>query len=261
MDGQTRLTRYERRMEWPLAAIALVFLAVYSVRVLEQPSGTAGRLIEVTWIVTWGVFGVDFLIRLCLARPRMRWFARHLPELAILLLPALRPLRLLTLAVVVNVLQRAIGRTVRGRVIVYTAFGAAVIVYGGALAMLDVERYAPDSKITDFGTALWWSFTTVTTVGYGDTYPTSGGGRLVAVALMVAGVSLLGVVTATLASWIVERVAEEDSAQKAATAAQLEELRREIRELLDSNHRQAPRAYGESDGRGRTNSTEGSGGA
>ena len=77
---------------------------------------------------------------------------------------------------------------------------------------------------------MWWSITTVTT-GYNDLTPLTGAGRVIAVALMIGGISLLGIVTATLASWIVQRVAEEDTANQAATAAQINELRDEIRRL------------------------------
>lgn len=242
----TRLERFERRTEWPLAVVALVFLALYSVRVLSEPQGVAHQLTGPAMWVTYGVFVADYLARLWLAQPRLKWFVRHLFDLAIIVLPALRPLRLLSLAVVIDVLQRAIGHSIRGRVIVYTACGSVIIVYSAALAILDAER-GTNPAFRNFGDALWWSFSTVTTVGYGDTVPETVRGRFVAVALMVAGVSLLGVVTATLASWIVERVAEEDTAQQAATGAQLEELREEIRELTESLGRPA---YGEPDGSG-----------
>jgi voltage-gated potassium channel len=85
----------------------------------------------------------------------------------------------------------------------------------------------------------------------GDIYPVTGAGRFVAVALMVGGVSLLGVVTATLASWIVQRVAEEDTASAAATAAQIEELRDEIRKLTESMTSRPNHAYGEAVSRDR----------
>jgi voltage-gated potassium channel len=64
----------------------------------------------------------------------------------------------------------------------------------------------PDANISDFGEAIWWAVTTMTTVGYGDHYPVTAAGRLVALGLMVGGIALLGTVTATLASWIVETV-------------------------------------------------------
>lgn len=185
------------------------------------------------------VFVAEYGARLYLATPRWRWFFRNLLDLALVVLPFLRPLRLVSLAVVIESLQRAVGHTVRGRIIVYTVFGAVAMVYAASLAMLQAERNAPDATIKNFGEALWWAITTVTTVGYGDFVPVTLTGRMVAVALMVGGISLLGVVTATLASWIIERVGEEDAASQAATAAQIEELRAEIRQLTKAITRDA----------------------
>jgi voltage-gated potassium channel len=241
----TRLARFEHRTEWPLAAVAQVFLALYTVMVLAQPRGVAGSVVRYAMFATYLVFVVDYAVRLYLADPRGKWFVRHLLDPAIIALPFLRPLRLLSLAVVIEVLGRAVGDTFRGKVIVYTVCGVVVIVYAASLAILQVERYQPGTKIHNLGDALWWAVTTVSTVGYGDVTPVSGEGRLVAVALMMAGVSLLGVVTATLASWIVERVAEEDTAKQAATAAHIEELREEIRKLAGSITDDRKPAYGE----------------
>jgi voltage-gated potassium channel len=261
MTPQTRLARFERRTEWPLAAVALLFLALYSVQVLAEPGGAAAGVVRMALIVTYLVFVADYVARLYLADPRGKWFVRHLMDLAIIVLPFLRPLRLLSLAVVVEVLQRAVGDTIRGKVIVYTAVGVVVIVYASSLAILELERYREGTKIHNLGDALWWAIATVTTVGYGDVTPVTGEGRAVAVALMVAGVSLLGVVTATLASWIVQRVAEEEDESQAATAAQIEELRDEIRKLTDAVHRsttgEAEPAYGEARPRAEQRSLEG----
>lgn len=235
MSPQSRLERYERRTEWPLVAVAVTFLGLYSVRVLGKPHGGAEKALEVVLIAIFLVFIVDYIARLLLAQPRARWFFVHLWELPILLLPFLRPLRLLSLAVVINALQRAVGHTIRGRVIVYTVCGAVAIVYAASLAILDVEGNHPEKhpEIDTLGDALWWAMTTVTTVGYGDLKPVSAEGKLVAVALMIGGITMLGSITATLASWIVQRVSEEDVASQAATAAQIEELHAEVRRLSD----------------------------
>jgi voltage-gated potassium channel len=174
-----------------------------------------------------------------------KWFFKHLLDLALVVLPFMRPLRLLSLAVVIDVLQRAVGHTIRGKVIAYTVCGAVVLVYAGSLAILQAERYQPGAKITSFGDAVWWAVTTVTTVGYGDLAPVTTMGRVVAVALMIGGITLVGTVTATLASWIVQRVAEEDTANEAATRAQIEELREEIRRLSNLVARDREPAYGE----------------
>jgi voltage-gated potassium channel len=239
MDAQPKLHRWEQRTEWPLAAVALIFLAVYSVQVLTQPHGQQARVLwAVTW-AAWGLFVVDYIARLCLASDRPRWFFRHLIDLAIVALPLLRPLRLLRLVVLLGALQKAVGDAVRGRIVIYTVSGVVLLIYA-FLAILDKERDQPGAPINSFGKALWWSITTVTTVGYGDLYPVTVTGRAIAVLLMLGGISLVGVVTASLASWIVQRVSEVETAKQAATAAQIDELRDEIRTLAEELRRNIP---------------------
>jgi voltage-gated potassium channel Kch len=88
-------------------------------------------------------------------------------------------------------------------------WGASLLAFVAAIAVLDVERSSPDANINGFGDAIWWAVTTMTTVGYGDHYPVTGIGRAVGFGLMLGGIALLGTVTATLASWLVESVAAE----------------------------------------------------
>jgi voltage-gated potassium channel len=233
MSPQSRLERYEQRTEWPLAVVAILLLALYSVQVQGAPAGRGAVLLAAALAGLYVLFVVDYLTRLTLADPRGRWFVRHLFDLAIVALPFLRPLRLLSLVVVVNMSQRALGHTIRGKVVAYTVCGAVLIVYAASLAIIDMEADHPDADITGFGDALWWSVTTVTT-GYNDLVPLTTQGRIVAVALMIGGISLVGHLSATLGSWIVQRVAEEDTANQAATAKQINELREEIRRLAES---------------------------
>jgi voltage-gated potassium channel len=238
VDGRispdVRLERWQSRTEWPLATVAVIFLGAYSIRVLAQPQGRTETGLQLVIWTTWAVFLVDYVTRLALATDRSRWFVRHLLDLAVVALPLLRPLRLLRLVVLVAALQKAIGGAIRGRVVVYTTCSVALLVYVASLAILDTERYEPSSKITTFGDALWWSITTITTVGYGDLSPVTATGRVIAVTLMFGGISLVGVVTATLASWIVQRVAEDDTAQQAATATQIDALRADLERQVES---------------------------
>jgi voltage-gated potassium channel len=66
------------------------------------------------------------------------------------------------------------------------------------------ERGQPGSTINNVGDGFWWAITTLTTVGYGDIYPTTTEGRVIAVGLMISGICVLGVISATVAAWFVK---------------------------------------------------------
>ncbi|MCH9734663.1 MAG: potassium channel family protein [Actinomycetia bacterium] len=240
------LERWEMRTEWPLAAVALIFLGIYSVQVLLEPPADAHRLLSVVNTVLYMTFVGDYIMRLTLADRRGRWFFGHLFDLAIVILPFLRPLRLLRLVMVFKVTQGAAGNMVRGRVIAYAACSSILLIYISSLAVLSAERHQPGADITSFGNSLWWAVTTVTTVGYGDEVPVTVTGRVAAAFLMVGGISLLGVITATLASWIIQRVAEASSENQAATKAQIDILRADLNRLTEALETDRGRPFGES---------------
>ena len=198
-------------------ATALIFLAAYAWQVIGRVDGPSAAPFEVILWITWGIFALDYFVNLWLAEDRMRWFVWNLHELLIVVLPFFRPLRLLRLVTLLSVLQRTVGETLRGRVATYVAGAAAMLILIGALAVLDVEQNAPDAKILTFGDAAWWAVTTITTVGYGDLYPVTPIGRVVAAALMMSGIAVLGIVTASIASWLVQRI--EENAEGVAAAA------------------------------------------
>ena len=123
-----------------------------------------------------------------------------------------RQLRALRLITVISVLNRQLRDDARGRVAIYVVGSVVLVGFVASLAVLEAERYAPDASITTFGEAVWWTITTISTVGYGDRYPVTVEGRLVAASLMVAGIALLGVVTASIASWFVENLRRSEAA-------------------------------------------------
>ncbi|WP_258806009.1 potassium channel family protein [Pseudarthrobacter sp. NS4] len=214
---------WRKRSEWPLLAASIIFLGAYSVQVIGN---TEAPVVEVLVWGTWVVFAADYAVNLWLAPQRGRWFLRNLHELAIVALPALRPLRLLRLVTLLRVMHGIGGNALRGRILTYVLGSAVLLVYAGALAILDVEADDPGANVTNIGDAIWWAIATITTVGYGDYYPVTVLGRCVAVGLMIGGIAVLGVVTASVASWMVESVAGEAVTEmEAAESPVREELR------------------------------------
>lgn len=177
------------------------------------------------------MFAVDYVARLALSRDRVAFARSNLFDLAVVALPLLRPLRLLRLVTLLSVLNRHAGGSLRGRVAVYVAGSTSLVLLIASLAVLDAERGAKGATITTFGDAAWWAFTTVTTVGYGDRYPITGQGRFIAGGLMLAGIALLGIVTASLASWLIDKVREVEEHTQAATRADVAALTAEVRAL------------------------------
>jgi|SRR5688572_13251445 len=115
---------------------------------------------------------------------------------------------------------------------------AITMVLFSSIAILQFET-VPESNIKTGEDAIWWSFTTITTVGYGDRYPITTGGRIVAICLMCTGVGLFGVLSATLASWFVagknREMKEEikDELEEEIKEDMEEEIEKEVQEEMD----------------------------
>ena len=230
--GEERRERWEARTGPVLMLAALMFLVAFGWPIV-QPEASA-TVQTVCWALagtSWAVFAADFAIRIYLSSNRVH-FVLHSPlDVVLVLVPMLRPLSLLRVVSVIGILDRQAGRAAHGRVALYVASSSALLIAVCALFMLDAERGRPGAVIDSFGDALWWAATTVTTVGYGDTYPTTGTGRAVAAVLMFCGIALIGVVTATMAGWLISRVAEEEVAVEHVTQGDVEALTTEVRAL------------------------------
>jgi voltage-gated potassium channel len=229
---EQRLRAWERVTAYPLTALSLLFIAVYAWPVLQpEIDPTWNRACELADVVIWALFLIEYLVRLRLAHHKTRFVRTHWFDLAVLILPVLRPLRALRLLNALRVLNRHAVAWTRGRLAVYVISATVLIVLMAALAVLDAERGHPHSTIRSYPEALWWAVCTITTVGYGDLYPETIEGRLVAVALMVGGLGLIGFTTGSLASWIVDRLSDADRPAGTATRADMVLLLHEIRKL------------------------------
>ncbi len=207
----------EARLEKPLLLAAL--LTIPAIVFDTTPVGTV-----LGW-VTWLTFVLEAVLMLRLVDDRRAWLREHPLEIAIIiltppLLPAslqaarvfrlLRLLRLIRLGIIVRRLFSTEGIRDAGVL-------AAMTVLGGGTAYAYVEE-AQDLSTWD---GVWWAITTVTTVGYGDSFPTTDAGRVIAIVVMFVGIGFVAILTAAAAERFL----------RTAPVAELQELRDRVQAL------------------------------
>ncbi|MGX1883888.1 potassium channel family protein [Streptomyces sp. NPDC055287] len=244
---QTAQVQWEQRTQGLLLGLAGAFALAYAVPIVAPDAGGAVRRVcaATEWVV-WGAFALDYVVRLGLS-PSKRLFVRSHPlDLLAVLLPLLRPLQLLRLVSTLLLVGRRARMAPQIQLTTYVGGAVIGLLMFGSLAVLEVERDAPGGNIKTLGDAVWWSFTTMTTVGYGDHSPTTGLGRVLAVGLMLSGIALLGVVTANIAAWFISRFERDDVEERRQTAAiallteEVRALRAQVSELTSGTVLPAP---------------------
>jgi voltage-gated potassium channel len=214
--SQHAYDRFSAAVEVPMTVLALLWLPVVVIPAIVHVSAATGHALDTVDYLVWAVFVAEYLIRLYLAPSRWRFIRTHLIDLLVIAVPVFRPLRVLRLLRFARTgltLAEVLGRarsllTHRGLHFVLLSVLAIVLV--GAALEFGFEDHARGSNIHSYADALWWAIVTITTVGYGDTYPVTAAGRGVAVVLMLTGIGLVGVLSATIASYFVGQQSGQD---------------------------------------------------
>lgn len=220
MDEKT----WHRHTQVLLMVASLAYLVAYSWRVIGGLTGIAHTVVTLVILATWAVFIVDYLVRLSLAHNRHAWFRSHLGTLAIALIPVFRLVLLLQALTHVPGMRPSAGARLRTQIMVYGVGAGVLLIYISSLAVLEVERQAPNGNIETFFEAVWWACVTITTTGYGDFYPVTAPGRVIGIGVMFSGIALAGIITASLASWILERATRNRDDAEPATRGQMRQL-------------------------------------
>jgi voltage-gated potassium channel len=197
-----RALRVQRFFEWPVLIAALAVLPVIVIEESGAGNTVKDAAAAANWAI-WVVFAAEVVVMLVVVPDRWRWLRQHPLEVLIVVLTppflpsslqamrALRVLRLLRLLRVAQVARRIFS--LAG--VKYAGFLAFVAAFGGGAAFAELER---DQGISTWD-GVWWALTTMTTVGYGDLYPKTDGGRALAVAVMVVGIGVVALITASIA--------------------------------------------------------------
>jgi voltage-gated potassium channel len=240
--SQDAYDRFAAAVELPMTILALLWLPVLVLPYIVHLSPAVNDTFVAIDLFVWAAFVLEYLVKLYLSPGRRHFVRHHLIDLAVITLPMLRPLRaarllrLLNLARVGVVLANALRRTkalFTHRGLHFVLLAVMAIIFACSALVLSFEINAKGSNIHNFGDALWWAVVTVTTVGYGDKYPLTAGGRGVATVLMFVGIGLIGVLTATVASYFVEQNANEDRAELVDRLDRMEAMLKQLTEAAE----------------------------
>lgn len=206
---------------------------------------------------------VDFIVRLLRSRDRRRFlfkFHGYLLFIGSLPFPFAGLFRLFAYGLVIRRLRRA-DYTMMQRIILrkeaqsamLVTFVAAVIVLEvSSIFILELESQSPEANIQGASDAMWWALVTMATVGYGDNFPVTTEGRLIAVIVMVVGVGIFTVLTSFLAQFFLRPRHGQDEEQEdkrgRGESPQPEDPQSsisQIKALID--HQEAARAASEAD--------------
>jgi len=178
------------------------------------------------------IFLVDFLFRLLRAPKKLEYMRTWgwldmLSAVPIPFFSIFRIVRVIRVAITLRKMrlkdvERSITKHPARSTIIATGFLAFLVMVSGSAIMLAVEKGDPSANIRTGGDALWWAIVTMATVGYGDKYPVTGGGRITATVVMAVGIVIFGVLSSYLASTFIS--SNEAQAKEAMIAALKEDL-------------------------------------
>jgi voltage-gated potassium channel len=215
--SQEAYDRFSAAVDVPLTIAAVIWLPFLIIPLFVRLKGGVAATFDGVDYTIWALFVIEYLLKMWLVPARWGFVKTHKLDLAMVALPMLRPLRVLRLLRLVRAGTVLSGGLKRARAMLthhnlhFVLLSVAVIIFAAAGLEVAFELHARGSNIHGFADALWWAVVTVTTVGYGDKFPVTAAGRGVAVVLMLVGIGLIGVLTATVASFFVQQTADEQT--------------------------------------------------
>ncbi|MDN4476847.1 potassium channel family protein [Demequina sp. SYSU T00192] len=217
---------FAKRADGAMAVLAFVFLIVWSTRIVlrdELPGGVRATLLTIQGAI-WLVFLADLVIRVALHEQRFKFLLTHPLDVIAVIIPAARPLKVLSVFASGTMLASRKGVVKSTQAVLIAVL---LLLWIASVAILEAERGHQDAQIENFGDAIWWALVTVTTVGYGDLAPVTVQGRIIATILMLLGIALIGIVTASVAAWFVSLTQGEEEQRDDAREEAREEVTRQ----------------------------------
>ena len=225
---EVMLDKIERATELPMMVLAFVMIPLLVAPLFWDLSSRAEAVVLALDGFIWALFATDLAIKVAIAPQRLKYVRQHWLDVMIVLVPIVRPLRILRIILYGSRVYRGAVRLARVDFLLAYAIGLVLLV---ATIITLVER-GGNSELDSFSDALWWAVVTVTTVGYGDVVPETQIGRAFAYVLMLGGIGIFGALTANFASILV-RKDDNDSATLASLVEEVRLMREELTQLRE----------------------------
>jgi voltage-gated potassium channel len=215
----------EQRLQWPMLVAALLVVPAIAIEQSEA-TGTLNTVAVVINWATWLAFVAEAVLMLSVVDNRWRWIRDHPLEVAIVVVtppflpPSLQAARVFRLLRLLPLLRAGLlaRRLLTTEGVRDVSVLALLTVLGGGAAFAAVET---DQDLTTWD-GVWWALETVTTVGYGDTFPRTDTGKAIAAVVMLVGIGFVAVLTAAAAERFMR--GREAEAQRAELHERLEEI-------------------------------------
>lgn len=221
------LSRIELFTELPLLVLSFVMVPLLIGPYLWPMSPGEEAVFVALDTFIWAVFAVDLGVKLAVAPDRLKFLRQHWLEALVVVIPFIRPLRLLRLVAFGSHAVARARRLVKVDFLLVYGIGLIII---SATVVTSLESGRQGASITSFPDALWWAVVTITTVGYGDKVPLTIAGRAVAFVLMLGGITFFSMLTANLASLLV-RGDDPNKEAMERLASEVRALREEVARL------------------------------
>ncbi|MDR1034190.1 MAG: potassium channel family protein [Bifidobacteriaceae bacterium] len=190
-----RFSRYKRKTQAFAIIITVSLFISYAVPIcFPEISSEAKSVCYIAFYTSWGLFLVDFLIRFILAARKWEFILANPIDLIAIFIPEVRILRMVRVLTLFTLFSRIIPVSKRSEMTLYTFYWFSMLAILAALDITNAERYAPESNIHTVFDGFYWAVTTITTVGYGNHYPVTFEGKIIAMVLMVSGIIMIGIV-------------------------------------------------------------------
>lgn len=234
--GNRKIARdwWETHLEKPTIVIAFLFLSALLAPYVYPFANHIKSTFNDLEILFWALFSLEYAIRVFLAKDRLYFIKRHPIDFLIVFIPPIRALHVIrTVTLAAYFIRKARNLFFKQNMWFLFTMAPLMLMVSGVL-MYQVESKARGANIRTFGDSLWWAIATMSTVGYGDKYPVTNAGKIIATLTIIVGVSLIGMLTAEIAVMFIGTREQETSREKknfGMVMEKLESMEKEIREL------------------------------